>query len=171
MILDALPLSANGKVDRKALPPPSKVERAHRPETATGDTLHELIARVWADVLGLETVGLDDDFFALGGHSLRATSVVARLRLALRLDLPLALLFQHPTVRGLAGAIRPLAHPVEDAGAAEIPRLPRDGLLPLSSAQERLWFLTRLEPDRPFSTEARRGGQGRVRMCSTSVLL
>src|SRR3546814_7245014 len=52
MILDALPLSANGKVDRKALPPPSKVERAHRPETATGDTLHELIARVWADVLG-----------------------------------------------------------------------------------------------------------------------
>src|SRR3546814_4290669 len=78
MILDALPLSANGKVDRKALPPPSKVERAHRPETATGDTLHELIARVWADVLGLETVGLDDDFFALGGHSLRATSVVAR---------------------------------------------------------------------------------------------
>ena len=149
--LPALPLSGNGKVDRKALPAPALDSSATIALTGAGDTLHELIARIWADVLGLDSVPLDEDFFVLGGHSLRATSVIAHLRLALGLDLPLALLFQHPTVRALADSILVLVRNDGD-GESNIPYLPRDRALPLSPAQKRLWFLHRLEPDSPFYT-------------------
>ncbi|WP_210163286.1 non-ribosomal peptide synthetase [Niveispirillum irakense] len=153
LLLDGLPVSANGKVDRKALPAP---RRAQAEKDIVTDPVQELVSGIWADVLGLETVPLDGDFFALGGHSLRATAVIARLRLALGLDLPLALLFQHPNVRSLSAAIRAQGGGNGAPGTAcldgEIPCLRRDRPLPLSPAQERLWFLHRLEPDSPFYT-------------------
>ncbi|PCE30708.1 non-ribosomal peptide synthetase [Burkholderia ubonensis] len=154
MVLDALPVSANGKVDRRALPAPPA---ARAQAGAAAHQLEALVAGIWADVLGLTTVPVDQDFFALGGHSLRATSVIARLRVALHRDVPLALLYRHPTVRELSAAIvgrDPRTDGRHDArdGDAALPLLSRDGPLPLSPAQERLWFLHRLEPDSPFYT-------------------
>jgi amino acid adenylation domain-containing protein len=144
--LEGLPLTANGKIDRKALPAPVK----QQPVTGTttdGDMVADIVARVWAGVLGLDNVPRDADFFTLGGHSLRATSVIAQLRIAFGLDIPLALLFRHPTVRGLSAAIAAL-QTGGDTFATEIVPLDRSAPLPLSQAQERLWFLQRLETAR-----------------------
>jgi acyl carrier protein len=111
--------------------------------------LRETIAAVWCQVLGLENVSHDENFFELGGHSLRATAVVARLRSTLAMEIPLALIFEKPTVRGMAGELRKLS-----AGDAlvEEPNLRAHDLsagIPLSRAQQRLWFLHQLEPDNP----------------------
>ncbi len=100
VVLDALPLTPNGKVDRRALPDPERApdeERYVAPRTA----LEELVASVWAEVLGLERVGVRDHFFELGGHSLLATQVSSRLK-AMKLDAPVRLLFSAPTVEALA---------------------------------------------------------------------
>jgi amino acid adenylation domain-containing protein len=103
IILDALPLSPNGKVDRRALPAPEPT----RPEleeafVAPRSPVEEVVAKVWAEVLGVDQVGVHDNFFALGGHSLQATQVISRLQDAFELELPLRHLFESPTVAGLA---------------------------------------------------------------------
>ena len=92
--LDCLPLSSNGKVDRKSLPAPKMEQKTAAHPGLTGDPLRETIAAVWCQVLGLESVAHDENFFELGGHSLRATAVVARLRSTLALDIPLARIFE-----------------------------------------------------------------------------
>ncbi|WP_438019494.1 amino acid adenylation domain-containing protein [Sorangium sp. So ce315] len=146
--LDALPLSANGKVDRKALPAPAwtaAVELAARTAPRTG--LEQAIADVWRAVLGVELVGVHDDFFALGGHSLSATRAAARLRDVLGVDIAVRSLFEAPTVARLAALIERSAR----AGARPAPRplspAPRAGEVPLSFAQQRLWFLDQLDPE------------------------
>ncbi|MFG2168856.1 phosphopantetheine-binding protein, partial [Micromonospora chersina] len=101
--LDALPLNANGKLDRVALPNPDTdrpdLSSAYLPPiTPTEQTL----ADIWGDLLGLDRIGIDDDFFDLGGHSLLATQAVSRIRAAFTVELPLAALFDQPTIRGLA---------------------------------------------------------------------
>ncbi|HEX6864791.1 MAG TPA: condensation domain-containing protein, partial [Thermoanaerobaculia bacterium] len=136
--MEALPLSPNGKVDRKALPDPEPVQTS--PE-APRTPLQELLAGVLAGVLGLERVGPHDDFFDLGGHSLLATRVASRVSRLLGVDLPVSALFQEPTVARLAERISGTA-----PAAPPFRRVARDGLLPLSFAQRRLWFLDRLEP-------------------------
>ncbi|HEU0076210.1 MAG TPA: condensation domain-containing protein, partial [Longimicrobiaceae bacterium] len=144
VFLDALPLTPNGKVDRKALPAP---EFASDEETyvALRTPVEEVLAGIWAEVLRLERVGANDNFFELGGHSLLATRVVSRVRELFGVELPLRALFEVPTVAELAGR-------VEEMRRAELPVLPavvpvvRTGALPLSFAQERLWFIDRLEP-------------------------
>ncbi|HEY0739774.1 MAG TPA: amino acid adenylation domain-containing protein, partial [Herpetosiphonaceae bacterium] len=143
VVLDALPLTPSGKIDRRALPTPDLTIAADMAFIAPRTPLEELIAGVWAAVLGLERVGVHDTFFALGGHSLLATQVISRLRQVTGRDLPLRLLFEAPTI----------AQFVEYLGSsgmrAEVPLLPvpRDGRpLPLSFAQQRLWFLHQLEP-------------------------
>jgi amino acid adenylation domain-containing protein len=99
VVVDAMPLNANGKLDRDALPEPARTgELAH---VAPRSEPEEAVARIWADVLGIERVGVLDDFFALGGHSLLATQVIARIREAFGADVPLAALFDAPTVSGL----------------------------------------------------------------------
>jgi amino acid adenylation domain-containing protein len=103
IILDALPLSPNGKVDRRALPAPERT----RPELeeayeAPRSPVEEVVARIWAEVLGVDEVGVHDNFFALGGHSLQATQVISRLQDVFELELPLRHLFESPTVAGLA---------------------------------------------------------------------
>jgi len=166
--LAALPLTANGKVDRRALAalaaaaggPASLTGPAAPGDREAGSWLEELLAELWADTLGRERVGLDDDFFALGGHSLLATRLVARIEEALEVSLPLATLFSHPTIAALAGeieALRSSPAAVRAAAAAALPLRPAPPAaaggprppLPLSFAQERLWVLDRLEPGNP----------------------
>ncbi|HEX5725070.1 MAG TPA: phosphopantetheine-binding protein, partial [Longimicrobiaceae bacterium] len=101
--LDALPLTPNGKVDRRALPDPAAPAAAA--PTAPRTPTEEVIAEIWAEVLGVESVGVEDDFFLLGGHSLRATQVLARVAKVLEVEIPLRILFETPTVAGLAAYV------------------------------------------------------------------
>jgi amino acid adenylation domain-containing protein len=149
--LPALPLTPNGKVDRRALPEPAAESEAGF--VAPSDPLEELLAGLWADLLGRERVGVRDDFFALGGHSLLATQLMSRLRDVVGVELPLHALFEGATVAELARAVR-----AAQSSAVPPPppllRLPlaleeRRSGLPLSFAQQRLWFLDQLEPDSP----------------------
>ncbi|MEM7588531.1 MAG: condensation domain-containing protein, partial [Acidobacteriota bacterium] len=145
--LDELPLTANGKLDHRALPAPALDGGGKSLEYRAPETPAEgIVAGIWAEVLGVERVGLDDHFFDLGGHSLLATQVVSRLRSAFEVEVPLRHLFEAPTVEALAEAVVSL----QQSGALLTrPRLelaPRDGHLPLSFAQQRLWFLDQLEP-------------------------
>ncbi|MDI5962224.1 non-ribosomal peptide synthetase [Streptantibioticus silvisoli] len=143
--LDRLPLTANGKVDRKALPVPD----GRRPDleaayTAPRTPVEQAITAVWSDILGIEPVGVHDDFLALGGHSLLATRVASRLRADLGVEIPVRALFGASTPAALAAAVATL----DTAGTAPVPRADRTGPLPLSFAQQRLWFLDQLEPGR-----------------------
>lgn len=143
--LTSLPLTPNGKLDRKALPAPEQAGRRYvAPRTVT----ESLIAGIWANVLGLPQVGVEDNFFELGGHSLMATQVVSRLRQTFGVELPVRELFAAPTVAALAAAVG-ARRELSGAGLAPIAPAPRDGVLPLSFAQQRLWFLSELEPDNP----------------------
>jgi acyl carrier protein len=112
VLLDALPLTASGKVDRLALPAPdSPVAEPDRRYVAPRTAAERVMAGIWADVLGIERIGVEDDFFAdLGGHSLLGTQVISRARDAFQVELPLARLFETPTVEGLVSWL--LADPV-----------------------------------------------------------
>ncbi|MBZ4422338.1 non-ribosomal peptide synthase/polyketide synthase [Myxococcus sp. RHSTA-1-4] len=148
-VLEALPLTANGKVDRGALP--ALDFGAAQPDAVAPRTpFEELLAGIWAGLLGAERVGVHDDFFALGGHSLLATRAVSRIRQAFRVDLPLRALFEAPTVAALARRLESLSRAGEADARPGIVPVPRTGPLPLSFAQQRLWFLDRLEPGNPF---------------------
>ncbi|MBW8876584.1 MAG: amino acid adenylation domain-containing protein [Acidobacteria bacterium] len=143
--LPALPLTPSGKLDRKALPEPrpeGAVDESAAPRTLT----EELLAEIWAQVLGLERVGVEESFFDLGGHSLLATQVTARLREVLEVELPLRVLFQEPTVAGLARWVEEARRSSQGQVAPPIERASREGPLPLSFSQESLWFLDRLHP-------------------------
>ncbi|OBI06871.1 hypothetical protein A5714_02150 [Mycobacterium sp. E2462] len=143
VVVDQLPLTRSGKVDRKALPEPVFAAAQYRtPETATERT----VAEVFAAVLGLDRVGLDDDFFTLGGDSLTATRVSARLRLLLGRDVPVRSLFDAPVVGDVA------RHLDRSRGGATRPPLrprPRPEHIPLSYAQQRMWFLNRFDSGAP----------------------
>ncbi|WP_167377663.1 non-ribosomal peptide synthetase, partial [Streptomyces malaysiense] len=135
--LDAIPLTPNGKTDRKALPEPEFTSGAYRaPRTQE----EEVLCALFADVLGLDRVGADDSFFELGGHSLLATRLVARIRSSLGTDPGVRAVFDTPTPAGLAahlrtdGEVRPALAPA-----------PRTGNPPLSHAQQRLWFLDQFD--------------------------
>ncbi|WP_420124784.1 condensation domain-containing protein, partial [Longimicrobium sp.] len=143
--LDALPLTPNGKLDRKALPAPDLAAAADA-YVAPRTPAEEVLAAIWAEVLGTARVGVADNFFELGGHSLLVTRVVARIREVFGVPMPLRVLFETPTVGALAERVESLRR----AGAPVLPPVvpvARGGDLPLSYGQERLWFLNRLEPD------------------------
>ncbi|HSS52427.1 MAG TPA: amino acid adenylation domain-containing protein, partial [Thermoanaerobaculia bacterium] len=146
MILDALPLTANGKVDRSALPLPGAAARPVAASGRLGTPVVELLAGIWEEVLGLDGLGADEDFFAAGGNSLLATQVVSRIRAAFEIELPLRALFEEPTVDGLAAAVESLLAGGRQRQAPPIVPVPRAGDQPLSFGQERLWFLDQLDP-------------------------
>src|SRR5829696_7453757 len=151
VLLDALPLTPNHKVDRCALPAPDEA----RPEqagnfVAPSTPIEELLSRLWAEVLRVESVGVHDDFFTLGGHSLLATRLVSRVRESLGVELPVRSLFETPTVRDLAGHVEAALRDRTGEQSPPIIRVSRDERLPLSFAQQRLWFLHELEPTSSF---------------------
>jgi amino acid adenylation domain-containing protein len=145
--LDVLPLTEHGKVDRDALPAPVAAALSAGFE-APRTPLEVSVASAWAGVLGLDRVGLGDDFFDLGGHSLLATQVVSRLRDALGVEVPLRALFEAPTVAGLAERIEETKHGSGSTPIELIVPATRAEPLPLSFAQEALWFLEQLAPGR-----------------------
>ena len=152
LTIDTLPLTTSGKLDRTALPTPdfSNLATHRKPRTATEHTL----AALFAEALGLPEVGIDDDFFDLGGHSLMATRLANRIRVTLETELPLATLLGYPSVAllaeqidagivvGTTGTTRPMMQPTVEPRAEEPSR---DGLVPVSFAQRRLWFMDRVE--------------------------
>ncbi len=182
--LDALPLTPNGKVDRGALPPPDgRRPAAGATYVAPRTPVETLLAGLWEAVLGVDRVGVEDHFFELGGHSLLAARVVARARAALGVELPLRALFEEPTVAGLARVVERAQAAAMGSGADEhlladleqlseeeaelllaaagggtelsvVERTPgQDG--PLSFAQQRMWFYSRLEPTSSIYNQVR----------------
>ncbi|WP_223632375.1 amino acid adenylation domain-containing protein [Corallococcus sp. EGB] len=150
--LEALPLTASGKVDRAKLPALT-AEATPRAQafTAPRTPVEQLIADQWAELLKVERVGLTDNFFDLGGHSLIGTQVVSRLRELFGVELPLQQVFDAPTVELLAARVETLRARSEGASAMPpVVSVSRAGELPLSFAQQRLWFLDRLEPGSPL---------------------
>ncbi|WP_437759618.1 non-ribosomal peptide synthase/polyketide synthase [Sorangium sp. So ce1389] len=152
VVLDALPRTASGKIDRRALPEPPGASAdlaADAGALAQAAPAEALLAGIFAQVLAAPQVGLRDDFFERGGHSLRAMQLVARVREAFGVELPLRALFEAPTVAGLAARIAALRHGPAAAAAPPLTAAPHDGPAPLSFAQQRLWFLAQWEPDSP----------------------
>jgi amino acid adenylation domain-containing protein len=143
--LPALPRTPNGKIDRLSLAAPQAFDREEDASYVAPRTpVEEILCGVWAQVLGEPRIGVRDDFFALGGHSLRAVQIVARLRDALGVELPLPAVFQAPTVEALAVEVeRAMGSP---ASAESIEPVDRSKPLPLSPAQEAVWFFERLSP-------------------------
>ena len=139
--LSALPLTPNGKVDRKALPAP-QTQALGTAFVPAASPVEEELVQLWSQLLGVEQVGVNHDFFRLGGHSLAATRLMSRVRRSFGVEIPLRSLFEGPTVAALAQKIEG-AQRVEQA---TIPTVSRDSDLPLSFAQQRMWFLERLQP-------------------------
>jgi len=139
--LEWIPLTVNGKLDRRALPAPAVKKRAFR---APVTPVQETVASVFADVLDLPRVGVDDDFFELGGNSLIATRVVSRIGAALGTTVPVRALFEASTVEGLAARVE--SHADGAARARLVARSRQaDELVPLSFAQQRMWFLNKYD--------------------------
>ncbi|HEX5725950.1 MAG TPA: amino acid adenylation domain-containing protein, partial [Longimicrobiaceae bacterium] len=145
-LLDALPLTPSGKVDRRALPAPDFGVGAGR--TAPRTPTEEMVAGIWAGLLGVERVGAGDSFFELGGHSLLATRLVSRVREAFGVEVPMRAVFEDPVLSGFAAkvdeALRAAAAEGADDGAPPLVPVPRDADLPLSYGQERFWVMDRL---------------------------
>ena len=142
--LAELPLTPNGKLDRRALPAPPEAEAIGRQQARTA--VEEILLGIWSDVLGREDFGVEDNFFELGGHSLLATQVVSRMRTAFGLELPLRGLFDNPSVAGLARQVELEQKEGRVQQAPPVTAVSRDMDLPLSFAQQRLWFIHQLDP-------------------------
>jgi amino acid adenylation domain-containing protein len=150
VFVEGLPLTPSGKLDRRALPEPEWGESAagNGDWVAPRTPVEEAIASVWGEVLNAGRVGLRENFFELGGHSLLAARVVSRLRNLFGVEVPLRSLFESPTVEGLAARVeRGLAGGGAVAWPGPRPRAGGEGAAPLSFAQQRLWFLWRMEPE------------------------
>ncbi len=147
VMLKTLPMTANGKVDRKALPPPNEA-RDLPPDVSESplNLVEEVVAGIWTEVLGLERVNPGDSFLELGGHSLMATRVFSRIREAFQVELPLKTLFDAPTLAELASVIEKAMGTDSAASVPPLAPVARDRELPASFGQQGLWLINRLEP-------------------------
>jgi hybrid polyketide synthase / nonribosomal peptide synthetase FtdB len=142
--LESFPLTPNGKIDRRVLPAPSPATKAGQTGAGPSTPSEEVLAAIWSEVLGLEGIGSDDNFFELGGHSLTATQVASRIRESVGIDFSLRQIFEALTLHELA---EKLDASLRAGGAHQVPDIEpvsRVGELPLSFAQERLWFAEQL---------------------------
>jgi natural product biosynthesis luciferase-like monooxygenase protein/amino acid adenylation domain-containing protein len=148
LLLDAIPLTPNSKVDRKALPIPEQWHREgdEKPQGAR-TAIEELLVELWCKVLGRTQVGIHDNFFELGGHSLLVTQLLARVRAILGVELPVRTVFEAPTVADLAYRVEQVLRRGEDLKMPPLTAGERPQGLPLSFAQQRLWFLDQLQPE------------------------
>ncbi len=142
MELESFPLTANGKIDRNALPDPDAGELLSNQYVAPASDAEAKMATIWQDVLEEDRVGINDDFFVLGGHSLLAVRLVSAIRKAFVVEMPISDIFDYPTVRLLAAQVQQLS---ETILLTPIKPEPRPSNIPLSFSQERLWFIDRLE--------------------------
>jgi acyl carrier protein len=149
MVLDKLPLTANGKIDRQALPEPEDIHTQSKAYIAPTTPTEEVIANIWAEVLRRDRISRDDNFFDLGGHSLLATQVISRVRRTLATEIPLRVLFEFPTVNALATQVERMQREASTFAPPPIKPVPRTQDLPLSFAQQRLWLVDQLEPNNP----------------------
>ncbi|HEX2271266.1 MAG TPA: amino acid adenylation domain-containing protein, partial [Pyrinomonadaceae bacterium] len=147
VMLEDMPLTANGKVDRRALPAPELNGAGSKADYAEPQTLvQEILVATWIAVLKVERVGINDNFFELGGHSLLATQVISRIRESFQLEIPLRAIFEAPTIATLSSRIEAELKSGHGTNAPPIAVVSRDEPLPLSFAQQRLWFLDQLDP-------------------------
>jgi amino acid adenylation domain-containing protein len=147
--LETMPLNPNGKIDRRALPAPhaENISLSHR-YVSPRNPIEQTVADIWQGVLSLDRVGIYDNFFEIGGHSLLATQVISRVRTVFQINIPLQVIFELPTVAQLAAQIE--AYMQKTAGTSAVPPLlpvVREPFIPLSFAQQRLWFLDQFAPD------------------------
>jgi amino acid adenylation domain-containing protein len=152
VVLDSLPMTASGKLDVRSLPQPEHSGAIANNMTILPTTpTQQKLSTLWKDVLSLDFIGVEDDFFALGGHSLLATKLVSRIREEFNTAFPLRKVFEFPTIAGLAQEIDTLVLQNEsvEKTTEDIPRVTQRENLPLSFAQQRLWFLDKLEPNNP----------------------
>jgi acyl carrier protein len=174
VMLREMPLSPNGKIDRRALPDPEKTRYELRPGGPNLSTpIEEIITGIWCDVLGQNEIGIDESFFDLGGHSLLATQVMSRVREVFRAEIPLRSIFDTDTIAGFTRKIK------EHVGAAtsgippRIERGPDSERVALSFAQQRLWFIQRLAPENTaynMSNEVRLSGQVNVKALDATLV-
>ncbi|NJL42093.1 MAG: amino acid adenylation domain-containing protein [Leptolyngbyaceae cyanobacterium SM1_4_3] len=150
--LESMPLTSNGKIDRRALPLPDADHLNQSADTfvAPRNPTEVKLAKIWADILNrtqtITSIGITDNFFTLGGHSLLAIRVIAQIQQQFGVEIPLRILFEQPTIAALSEAI----HAAQAKTTAPIQRLTDPQHIPLSFAQQRQWFLAQLEPDSPF---------------------
>jgi amino acid adenylation domain-containing protein len=151
MFLDRLPRNLFGKIDRRAIPAPNNTRpELDTPYAAPRTPTEEQVSRIWTEILCLDEVGIHDNFFDLGGHSLAATRVVSQVIKIFQLEVPLQSLFQAPTVAKMAAVITDYQAQKDIVPAQTIVSRKQDGqTAPLSFAQQRLWFLSRFDPQSP----------------------
>jgi non-ribosomal peptide synthetase component F len=148
VVLDHLPLTPQGKVDRKALPAPDSARPSLQEKFVAPRTWQEQkLAEIWSQCLGVDPIGIHDNFFVLGGHSLLATQLISQIREVFQVELPLRALFEAPTVATLGERVELAIKAGRGLLLPVIERVARAGPLPLSFAQQRLWFIDQLEPD------------------------
>ncbi|MCP4701327.1 MAG: amino acid adenylation domain-containing protein, partial [Gammaproteobacteria bacterium] len=145
VMLDKIPLTPNGKVDRRALPLPDMVAEAGKDYIAPRSRVEKQLAGIWGEILGVRKVGIKDNFFELGGHSLLATQVTSQIRETFSVEVPLRLLFESPAIAGFSKYIETAQREQQLSSAPSIESISREGELPLSHAQQRLWFLEQME--------------------------
>ncbi|MCA1568706.1 MAG: condensation domain-containing protein, partial [Acidobacteria bacterium] len=147
VMLDTLPLTPNGKVDRKQLPAPEQTRETLEEEFAAPRTaVEEMLAGIWSQVLGVGRIGVRDNLFELGGHSLLATQIISRVRETFHVEVPLRSLFGAPTVAGLARNVEAVMQGASGVETMPLSAVTRDEDLPLSFAQQRLWFIDQVNP-------------------------
>ncbi len=150
VVLPKLPLNANGKIDRQALPKPEDVKAAAKEPVAPRTPSEEVVASIWAEVLKRDGLGVEDNFFEIGGHSLLATQIASRLREHFKTPVPVRAIFDSPSIAELASRMDAARREEQGMVPPPITPVPRNEDLPLSFAQERLWVLDQIEPNNPL---------------------